>query len=268
VRALAVLLLLPACWVPPDWSAPALVQPARRPSVARAGEPFTAFGLAGWVARGQGAHRGLIVYLHGVGDNKDSAVGIAARLNLRGWDMAAYDARAHGSSFGTYCTYGYYERYDIDKILTQLKQMGIDTSRVVLFGSSMGAAVALQAAPHLPSLIGVVAQSPFAELWSAVHGLKPGYMSEASFVAGVRRAEQLARFSVDDVAPVRAARSIAAPVLLVHGTADAKLPPAHARQIRDAAPRAQLVLVDGAGHDDVLARPESWRAIDRFLDEL
>ena len=168
------------CDVPPDWGARALLQPMHRPSAGTpaGAEPFAvevapSVTLRGWLARGVGRRRGLVLYLHGVGDNKDSAAGLIARYTPRGFDVAAYDARAHGESDGAACTYGYYEKADVARVLDVLTASGAAADRTVLFGSSMGAAVALQAAPLDGRVRAVVAQSPFAELGDAARSMRP-----------------------------------------------------------------------------------------------
>jgi pimeloyl-ACP methyl ester carboxylesterase len=57
-------------------------------------------------------------------------------------------------------------------------------------------------------------------------------------------------------------------VLLVHGEADVETPPAHSQRIFDALHcQKRLLLVPGAGHDDVL-RSEVWTEIDAWLDRV
>jgi pimeloyl-ACP methyl ester carboxylesterase len=65
-------------------------------------------------------------------------------------------------------------------------------------------------------------------------------------------------------------RRLRAPLLLVHGGADAKLAPEHSRRLLAAAQPADKTLVEvgGAGHDDLLGRAETWDAVDRFLDRV
>jgi alpha-beta hydrolase superfamily lysophospholipase len=57
------------------------------------------------------------VYLHGVADNRSSAVGVIEWFTPRGFDVIAYDSRAHGQSDGTVCTYGFYEKRDLKGVI-------------------------------------------------------------------------------------------------------------------------------------------------------
>ena len=98
--------------------------------------------LKGWWFRGEGRKRGTIVYLHGVGDNRGSSLGIAAHFVPKGFDVIAYDSRAHGESQGDACTYGYYERKDLSRVLDK-----VDASRSCCSGP-------LSAPPSLSSIHG------------------------------------------------------------------------------------------------------------------
>src|ERR1700674_2142429 len=54
--------------------------------------------LEGWRCHASGHRRGMLVYLHGVADNRTSAAGVVQRFGPRGFDVVAYDSRAHGES--------------------------------------------------------------------------------------------------------------------------------------------------------------------------
>ena len=90
--------------MPPSWGANALLHPQRRPMRHQPDRPFDAVDfdgagvkLKGWWFHGA-AHRGTLVYLHGLADNRGTSVGIADHFLARGFDVIAYDSRAHGES--------------------------------------------------------------------------------------------------------------------------------------------------------------------------
>lgn len=103
--------------------------------------------LHGWHGSGIGNRRGTLIYLHGVSDNRASGAGIMERFRKRGFDVVAYDSRANGESEGDACTYGFHEKEDLREILNS-----IEKGPVILFGSSLGAAVALQLAASDPRI--------------------------------------------------------------------------------------------------------------------
>ena len=84
--AMLVLAVLPAACLPPEWGANAILHPWRRPVVLRPSLPHEdvtvpgeGIALRGWVFRAGVPARGTLVYLHGVADNRQSAIGFAQR---------------------------------------------------------------------------------------------------------------------------------------------------------------------------------------------
>ena len=67
---------------------------------------FTGAGvvLAGWRCNTAEPRRGTVIYLHGVSDNRHGVRGLVERFRARGFDVVAYDGRAHGESTGDACT--------------------------------------------------------------------------------------------------------------------------------------------------------------------
>ena len=89
----------------------------------------------------------------------DRASAPALRFSARGFDVVAYDSRAHGDSGGNVCTYGFYEKRDLQRVLDVL-----ESGPVIVIGSSLGAAVALQAAAEDRRITAVVAAESFSDL--------------------------------------------------------------------------------------------------------
>jgi pimeloyl-ACP methyl ester carboxylesterase len=216
--------------------------------------------LRGWLFRTERPRRGLVVYLHGVGDNRSSGLGVAVHFTALGFDVLAYDSRAHGESDGAACTYGYYEKKDLSRAIDQL-----GGGPVLTIGVSLGAAVALQAAAEDPRIALVVGIAPFSDLRTVAAERAPFFATRANIAKAFELAETEAAFHADDVNPAAAARRIAAPVLLIHGADDHETPPAHSERIHAAlAGPKKLVLVPGAGHNDALTA-DTWRAIDAWV---
>jgi len=254
--------------MPPSWGANALLHPQRRQVSKVPSLPFERVDLdvapgvrlAGWIFRTPQPRRGTLVYLHGLSDNRGSTIGIANHFVPLGFDVLAYDARAHGESGGEACTYGFHEKRDLGRALDL-----VGARRVLVFGISLGAAVGLQAAAIDPRIALVVAVAPFSDLRTAARERAPFFASQANIDEAFRIAEAEAHFRADEVSPVAAAPRLRVPVLLVHGAEDQETPPAHAQRILAALPGPkQLVLVPGAHHNDALT-PATWAAIDAWV---
>jgi hypothetical protein len=257
--------------LPPELGAKMLLRPWRRPLTDAPSQThreisFKSDGLVlrGWFFPTAAPRRGLIVYLHGLSDNRRGAVGLAARFAPKGYDVLAYDSRAQGQSDGETCTYGFNEKRDVSTALD-----AIHAQEAILFGSSLGAAVALQAAPLEPRVRAVIAQSAFSDLTTIVAERAPWFATAGEVHDGEQLAEQTAHFHVADVSPLADAARIRVPVLLIHGAADRETPPAHSERLYAAltSPK-KLVLVPGAGHNDALAKEEVWQTIVRWVDGL
>lgn len=217
--------------------------------------------LRGWRCRAAGTRRGTLVYLHGIADNRTSGAGVIARFARRGFDVVAYDSRAHGESDGEACTYGFFEKDDLRRVLDTL-----DEGPIVLIGTSLGAAVSLQHTGRDPRIRAVVAAEAFSDLRTVAIERAPVFLTSSLIERAFRRAEQEAGFQVNAVSPVDAARTIAVPVLVIHGAADADTPPDHARRIFAAlAGPKKLILVPGALHNESL-NGGVWNDIDSWVD--
>jgi dipeptidyl aminopeptidase/acylaminoacyl peptidase len=140
---------------------------------------------------------------------------------------------------------------------------GVQTDRVGVVGFSQGGQVALLAAARDRRLRAVVAFFPVTDVASwkitTANADIPGYVTAVCEPGGVAPRS-----------PVTRAGDIGAPVLLVHGDADTRVPTAQSQMMRAALEGAgrsvQLFLVPGAQHgftaaEDAVARP----VVDAFL---
>ena len=236
-----------------------VVQPAPR---ACDEATFTGAGVAikGWRCHA-GHARATLVYLHGIADNRTSAVGVIQRFGPRGFDVVAYDSRAHGESDGDVCTYGFFEKQDLRLVLDM-----IDSGPIVLFGASLGAAVALQEAAEDRRVRAVVAAETFSDLRTVAIERAPFFFTSGVVRRAFQLAEQQGRFRVEAVSPEIAAAQVTVPVLLIHGAADSDTPPDHSQRVFAALKgQKRLILVPGARHNESL-RAGVWDEIERWID--
>jgi fermentation-respiration switch protein FrsA (DUF1100 family) len=231
--------------------------------------------LSLWLLKTGGATLGTVIYLHGVSESKIAGLPMAGALLSAGWNVLLYDARRHGESGGAFCTYGFYEKHDVSTIISWLHSRP-DTSgcRIALFGSSMGAAVAIQAASRDRRVAGVIAESGFASLRTVFDEyqkrmIKLPFHYLRNLV--IRRSERLAHFKAAWVSPLEAIARLRVPVLIAHGTEDSTIGHRYSRQLFDAAVEPkQLLLVPQARHDNMWeAGGADYRAqLTGFLERL
>jgi uncharacterized protein len=181
--------------------------------------------LKGWFIHADSARPlGTVVILHGIASCKEAVLPKARLFVQGGFNSIVFDMRAHGESGGTYCTFGYYEKRDLSHYIdSALARFGTTIGPVAVFGSSLGAAVALQAMEVDPRICCAIVESPFATLGEVVYD----YMRRMSGIplrsisdGALARAGEIARFPVDSIAPEESARHITRPVMVVHGLLD------------------------------------------------
>jgi alpha-beta hydrolase superfamily lysophospholipase len=122
--------------------------------------------LGVWFLRGD-AHKPVVIALHGIGDSRTTSVGLMRWLGGAGDGVLAVSLRAHGDSTGDHCDFGWGARHDVVAAVEYLGRMA-PGRRVVVLGSSMGAAAAIFAAKELgPNVSGYILQAPYASLAKA-----------------------------------------------------------------------------------------------------
>ena len=212
-------------------------------------------GLSCWLVKRKKA-RGTVIYLHGVGDCKIGGVELSAFLYSLGYNVFLYDSRHHGESGGKYCTYGFFEKHDVSTVIDYLQQReDLKLGKVGVFGTSMGAAVAIQAAAIDVRIASVVAEASFTTLRSiAVDYQRRLIKLPWHFLRNIAfaRSQKVAGFKARFVAPVEDVKKLHCPILFVHGLEDTFIDVLHSKELyRIARDPKELLLVDGANHNNV-----------------
>ncbi len=211
--------------------------------------------LSGWFVPSKKKPRGTVIYLHGVGDNKTAGVPLAAMLHKHGYNVLLYDSREHGESEGLYCTYGYYEKLDVSTAIDFLKKKRIRTGSIGIFGTSMGAAVAIQAAAVDTRVKAVVAEASFTDLRTiSVDYQRRIVKLPWHFLRNVAmsRSQKIARFKAREVSPVDDVRRLSIPILFIHGMEDSLIKYEYSKTLyHHAHEPKELFLVPGASHTDI-----------------
>lgn len=193
-----------------------------------------------------------LVALHGNGENLGTLAysGVFASLSQMGVSFLALDYPGYGRSPGKPT-----ERGNVEAALAGLRwwEQRQPEARRVLFGWSLGAAVALQAARREPSrLAGLVLFSPWSSLEAVAREHFPGWLIRIGLLERYDSAE--------------AAAEIQVPALVVHGREDQIIPVAQGAAVAERlAGPTRWVEVPGAGHNDLLSREKVWDELSDFL---
>jgi dipeptidyl aminopeptidase/acylaminoacyl peptidase len=142
-------------------------------------------------------------------------------------------------------------------------QSGVDPNRLGIVGLSQGGQVALLAGARSKRVRAIIAAYPVTDVerWketTAFPGI-PGYINRVCEPGGAARRS-----------PVTLAADISAPVLLIHGESDTRVPTEQTTLMRDALRRAgrdvETVLVPGMAHGfSILQNPASREPLLAFL---
>lgn len=196
--------------------------------------------LAAYDARPRGAADGegpVVLFAHGNAGNlghRASLLGFFVRHT--GARTLLFEYSGYGGNDGTPSEEEIYR--DGLAAYDHLVAEGVPPGRIVFYGESLGAAVALRVASERP-VAGVVLQAPFTSLSSLARRLYPWLPLGAVLVRGAfPNAERV--------------RHLTVPVLVVHGTEDEIIPFAEGRSLHAAAPAgSELLPIEGAGHNDL-----------------
>jgi uncharacterized protein len=193
-----------------------------------------------------------VLVCNGNGGDRSMRAALAAALSRMGLAVLLFDYRGYGGNPGAPSEAGL--AADARAALAYLEgRPDVDPDRVVYFGESLGAAVALRLATERPPAA-LVLRSPFASL--AEVGRHHYRLVPVSL---------LLRDRYDSAA---LAGRLAAPLLVVAGARDRIVPPAHSRRLFAAASQPKrLVVLDGADHNDLdlLAGPRLVEELRSFL---
>lgn len=230
--------------------------------------------LSGWALKGRVAK--TVIFIHGVSWTRYGMVKYMWTFLERGWNVVAFDHRAHGESQGTLKTFGVREKHDLVAVIRWARQQFPQAEVLGLFGESMGAATMLQAAPLVGDVDFMVADSSFSDLrvLAITHLRKlhiPGVLVPSILWWANRFTYRRADFRLEDASPIRAIQGLRIPVVFFHGTAD-KMSPCHMsadlQRAVDPQTHTEVWLQEGAEHstsimvDRATYEARLWKFID------
>lgn len=208
--------------------------------------------LRGWRLRGSG--RLALLYFHGNAGNAGDRLGRARILVQRfGLDVFLVDYRGYGLSEGEPSEAGLYR--DARAVHAAAAQRGFGPERIVLFGESLGSAVAIDLATE-SACAGVVLETPFlsiAEMARVHYPFVPRFLIRSRYDNAAKIAHVEAR------------------KLFLVAERDEVAPPEQGRRLFElASPPKRLYVIPGAAHNDayVVGGEAYWTAWEEFLGQV
>jgi fermentation-respiration switch protein FrsA (DUF1100 family) len=190
---------------------------------------------AWWFRAGEGS-LGHVLLCHGNAGNIGDRLLHASLLTEAGLDVFSFDYRGYGRSTGSPEEEGTYRDARAARSAL-LRQEGVEASRILYLGESLGGGVAVALARESPPR-GLVLLSTFTSVRDMGRVHYP--IIPTSLVP-------------DAYPSLRRISDLECPLLVMHGTADRIVPVEQGRQLFEAAPEPRrLHLFEGAGHNDLL----------------
>jgi pimeloyl-ACP methyl ester carboxylesterase len=179
----------------------------------------------------------VFLYLHGNDLNIGGNVERIARLHRMGFTVLAVDYRGYGKSGGEFPseTQVYEDAETAWNYLAQERH--VDPKQALIYGHSLGGAIAIELALRHPEAAGLIVESTFTSLPEMAKTIY--WMFPVDCLLN-QRFDALAR-----------APKLRVPALFIHGTADREVPYAMSKALFAAANGfKRLTLIPGGGHED------------------
>lgn len=218
-----------------------------------------------------------VVVAHGHGCCAINSYKYAKPFLERGYHALLFDFRNSGESGGNITTLGCKEKYDLSAAVNEAFRRLGENAVVGTHGESMGAATVLLHAGMEKRLSFAVADCPFSDMLGQIaYSLKRNYaLPRFPFLAfGAFSYLMRTGCRMKNVSPLSSLLEKGGlpelPVLFIHGTLDAYIPPAASTALYAAkAGKKQIWLCEGAKHARSIAvDPEGYEArIGAFLKE-
>jgi len=204
--------------------------------------------LEGWFVPAAGHSRATVLVLNGNAGNRVARVPLAVQLSRAGLSLLLVDYRGYGGNPGHPSERGLVADARAARAYLATRD-DVDPARLVYFGESLGAAVALQLAVEQPPMA-LVLRSPFVSL------AEVGRIHYPFLPVGLLLRDRWA--SIGQVGGLRC------PVLVVAGAGDEIVPWRQSRRLAAEIPEPKrFVLIPGADHNSL-----ELLAGQRMIDEV
>jgi fermentation-respiration switch protein FrsA (DUF1100 family) len=206
--------------------------------------------LHAWFLPAQGTAQATVLHLHGNAENISTHIGNVYWMPARGFNVFLLDYRGYGLSLGSPSVEGALE--DVDSAMQALLgRADVDRSRMVVFGQSLGGALAIHYVAHSSYrqyVCALIVESAFSSYREITRE------KLADFWLTWPLQYPLSWTVNDDYSPLRAVGWISPiPLLILHGDKDPIVPLHHGLRLYEAArePKA-LWVVPGGGHTEAM----------------
>lgn len=191
----------------------------------------------------------VILHLHGQAESILSHQDVALYCLEKGFGLFMVSYRGHYKSSGKASEQGVYN--DAQAAIIQLKKLGVDRDKIVLWGHSLGTVIALETARH-NNVLGVILQSPIKEIKSAAVDVYNFYCERLhfKFLALFARKHIESMNFIQTMDSMTKIKDVKCPILIMHNKTDKIAPFRNSVELANQNPNAQLHLSEIGTHWD------------------
>lgn len=228
--------------------------------------------LQGYYFPADGSSDKTVIVAHGLGATGLMQVTIARDLRRDGWNVFAFDFRAHGNSGGHVSTFGLREHADVLAAVAYLKShRPQEATRITAVGASMGGAALVSAAAATSDIDALAVVGSYSDLDRLTDEVSFSFfrwpMSWAAKYIAVPVASLHAGVDIREFRPVESVAKLwPRPLMVIHGSKDEMIPFNHGLRLYDAAgPGRRRLWIDGT-HNSVIDDGRTSRGLQEFFD--
>lgn len=194
----------------------------------------------GWWIPSLEAKAPVLLYFHGNGSNNGDLVDLALTFHKLGLSVLLIDYRGYGKSSQIFPneTRVYQDAAAAWQYLTKIRQ--INPKKIVVYGHSLGGAIAIELATKHPEMAGLITEGTFTSIKNMVIHDK---------LLSIFPLDWLITQHFDSITKIK---SLQVPLLMFHGTEDEIIPILMAKKLYASAPQPkQLVIIPEANHSNL-----------------
>lgn len=212
--------------------------------------------LHGWWIPADKPNAPVMLYFHHNAINIGANVSQALQFQKLGYSIFLFDYGGFGQSEGDFPTEPqlYEDAQAAWNYLTQARK--IPSNRIVIYGHSVGGAIAIDLAVKQPEAAALIVQSSFTSMRDMTKRFGVYWFLPIELLLQ-QRFESLEKM-----------KSIKMPVLVITGTEDIQIPVEMGERLYAAAPEfKQLIIIQGRGHDNHM--PEQYKQrVKQFIEQV
>lgn len=214
--------------------------------------------LYAWFVKPQG-NMPVLLHFHGQAESILSHQEEAIQSINKGFGLFMLSYRGHYKSGGKATEQGVYS--DAKSAILQLKKLGVDEDKIILWGHSLGTAVAVETALN-KNIAGLILQSPIKEINSAAVDVYKFYCNKFNLsIFNKLLKRHISKINtIQKMDSINKIQNIKCPILIMHSKTDKIASYKNSVALAEKNPKAELYLSETGSHRDAL-----W-CIDRVFE--